>query len=88
MDRKNFLLYLFGFVRWFINIWKQIENLVKQLKTTVLAGQWWNYSASQAEILNNKGIAQVYLPPANNSAFGKDEPGYTLFDLFDIGEFD
>ena len=51
-------------------------------------GQWWNYCASQAETLASKGITHVYLPPAYKSAFGGAEPGYSVYDLFDLGEFD
>jgi len=51
-------------------------------------GQWWNYCTSQAEKLASKGITHIYLPPAYKSAYGKDEPGYAVYDLFDLGEFD
>ena len=51
-------------------------------------GQWWNYCASQAEALASKGITHVYFPPAYKSAFGGLEPGYAVYDLFDLGEFD
>ena len=51
-------------------------------------GHLWNYCASQAEILASKGITHVYLPPAYKSAFGTEEPGYAVYDLFDLGEFD
>ncbi len=51
-------------------------------------GQWWNHCTSQAEILAAKGITHVYLPPAYKSALGYKEPGYAVYDLFDLGEFD
>ncbi len=51
-------------------------------------GQWWNYCASQAEALASKGITHVYLPPAYKSALGVNEPGYAVYDHFDLGEFD
>ena len=50
--------------------------------------QLWNYCASQAETLASKGVTHVYLPPAYKSAFGTAEPGYAVYDLFDLGEFD
>jgi len=51
-------------------------------------GQWWNYCASEAESLAKKGITHVYLPPAYKSALGNSEPGYAVYDLYDLGEFD
>jgi len=51
-------------------------------------GQWWNHCASQAEILAARGITHVYLPPAYKSALGNKEPGYAVYDIFDLGEFD
>lgn len=50
-------------------------------------GQWWNYCASKAKELADKGITHVYLPPAYKSAFGSNEPGYAVYDLYDLGEF-
>lgn len=51
-------------------------------------GQWWNYCASRAPDLASKGITHVYLPPAYKSAQGIHEPGYAVYDLYDLGEFD
>ena len=51
-------------------------------------GNWWNYCASQAHELAVKGITHVYLPPAYKSALGNSEPGYAVYDLYDLGEFD
>ncbi len=51
-------------------------------------GGWWNYCASQAANLAGLGITHVYLPPAYKSALGAEEPGYAVYDLYDLGEFD
>ena len=51
-------------------------------------GQWWNYCAAQAGELAAKGITKVYLPPAYKSALGNKEPGYAVYDMYDLGEFD
>ncbi len=51
-------------------------------------GQWWNYCTSMAKDLADRGITHVYLPPAYKSALGSNEPGYAVYDLFDLGEFD
>lgn len=48
----------------------------------------WNHSKDQAEHLAKMGITHVWLPPAYKSAKGVDEPGYAVYDLFDLGEFD
>jgi len=50
-------------------------------------GNWWDYCASQAKHLSDLGFTHVYLPPAYKSAFG-GEPGYAVYDLYDLGEFD
>ncbi len=51
-------------------------------------GNWWNQCAAQAKNLANQGITHVYLPPAYKSALGNSEPGYAVYDLYDLGEFD
>src|SRR4029077_4053077 len=50
-------------------------------------GNWWDYCASQAKHLADLGFTRVYLPPAYKSAF-EGEPGYAVYDLYDLGEFD
>jgi len=51
-------------------------------------GSLWNHCASEAKRLSELGITHVWLPPAYKSAWGADEPGYAVYDLFDLGEFD
>ncbi|MBC7903256.1 MAG: alpha-amylase [Gemmatimonadaceae bacterium] len=51
-------------------------------------GSLWNHCAEQAEHLKWLGITRVWLPPAYKSANGQYEPGYAVYDLFDLGEFD
>jgi len=51
-------------------------------------GALWNTCAKQATFLATLGIDYVWLPPAYKSAYGKEEPGYAVYDLFDLGEFD
>lgn len=51
-------------------------------------GNWWNFCGSEAKNLANKGITHVYLPPAYKSGMGNNEPGYAVYDLYDLGEFD
>lgn len=47
----------------------------------------WNSCAGQADYLSALGVTDVWLPPAYKSAKGTDEPGYAVYDLFDLGEF-
>ena len=34
------------------------------------------------------GITDVWLPPAYKAASGKQDAGYGVYDLYDLGEFD
>lgn len=51
-------------------------------------GSLWNVCAREAAHLASLGVDHVWLPPAYKSAYGNDEPGYAVYDLFDLGEFD
>lgn len=51
-------------------------------------GNLWLHAAEKASQLAELGITHVWLPPAYKSAMGADEPGYAVYDLFDLGEFD
>ena len=48
----------------------------------------WNDIASKAEFLADIGITALWLPPAYKGIGGKDEVGYGVYDLYDLGEFD
>lgn len=51
-------------------------------------GTLWDEAAGQAEKLSSLGINAVWLPPAYKAAAGAVSPGYDVYDLFDLGEFD
>jgi alpha-amylase len=51
-------------------------------------GNLWVHAKEQAPHLASLGVTQVWLPPAYKSAKGTDEPGYAVYDLYDLGEFD
>lgn len=51
-------------------------------------GNLWNHLNEKAEFLASLGITHVWLPPAYKSAEGANEPGYAVYDLYDLGEFD
>ncbi|MBX3253874.1 MAG: alpha-amylase [Chitinophagaceae bacterium] len=48
----------------------------------------WNHSKEKAQHLADLGVTHVWLPPAYKSANGTEEPGYAVYDLYDLGEFD
>ena len=48
----------------------------------------WNEIAENAERLASLGIAALWLPPAYKGIGGKNEVGYGVYDLYDLGEFD
>jgi alpha-amylase len=51
-------------------------------------GNLWQHAIEKANYLSGIGITHVWLPPAYKSAYGTTEPGYAVYDLFDLGEFD
>lgn len=51
-------------------------------------GNLWVHAREQAQRLARLGITHVWLPPAYKSAKGLEEPGYSAYDLYDLGEFD
>ena len=51
-------------------------------------GLLWDRCREQALHLAWLGVTHVWLPPAYKSAYGTGEPGYAVYDLFDLGEFD
>ena len=48
----------------------------------------WNTIAENAEKLADIGITALWLPPAFKGIGGKDEVGYGVYDIYDLGEFD
>ena len=48
----------------------------------------WRSAEKEAAHLSELGITHVWLPPAYKSAKGDREPGYAVYDLYDLGEFD
>lgn len=48
----------------------------------------WNDISKNAEQLSNLGITALWLPPAYKGIGGKDEVGYGVYDVYDLGEFD
>ena len=48
----------------------------------------WNKVTKDAKHLDNIGITYLWLPPAYKGAVGKNDVGYGVYDLYDLGEFD
>lgn len=48
----------------------------------------WNQITQNAEQLAKMGITALWLPPAYKGIGGKDEVGYGVYDVYDLGEFD
>ncbi len=42
----------------------------------------------KAEKIAELGITALWLPPAYKGIGGKDEVGYGVYDIYDLGEFD
>lgn len=51
-------------------------------------GNLWKEFANQANELAAAGITAVLLPPAHKGSSGGLDVGYSVYDLYDLGEFD
>lgn len=49
--------------------------------------QLWKKVKEEASNLSKVGINALWLPPAYKGADGKDDVGYGVYDLYDLGEF-
>ncbi|MEO1147855.1 MAG: alpha-amylase [Cyanobacteria bacterium J06638_22] len=50
-------------------------------------GTHWNRLKDEAQSLAKAGITAMWFPPAYKGIGGKDDVGYGIYDLFDLGEF-
>ena len=48
----------------------------------------WNQASEEAEKLSKLGVTALWLPPAYKGMGGKNDTGYSVYDLYDLGEFD
>lgn len=51
-------------------------------------GSLWELACAQAGRLKEMGITGVWLPPAYKGQAGRNDVGYGVYDLYDLGEFD
>ena len=49
---------------------------------------FWLKISNEAEKISELGITAVWLPPAYKGVGGKDEVGYGVYDIYDLGEFE
>lgn len=47
----------------------------------------WKKVSAEAQNLKETGITALWLPPAYKASDGKDGVGYSVYDLYDLGEF-
>ena len=47
----------------------------------------WEKVRTQASYLETIGITSIWLPPAYKCIGGKNDTGYAVYDLYDLGEF-
>ena len=51
-------------------------------------GSLWKQVKEKAEEIASMGITALWLPPAYKGKEGGATPGYDVYDLYDLGEFD
>lgn len=51
-------------------------------------GTLWEQVTEKAKELANAGFTALWLPPAYKASGGKEDVGYSIYDLFDLGEFE
>ncbi|MEO1395628.1 MAG: alpha-amylase [Cyanobacteria bacterium J06634_5] len=51
-------------------------------------GSLWNELAQKSDELSAAGITSVWLPPAYKGSEGDHDVGYSVYDRYDLGEFD
>ena len=49
---------------------------------------FWNIVSNNARYLSDIGVTGVWLPPAYKGTSGRNDTGYGVYDLYDLGEFD
>ena len=69
---------------------KKINGMIMQYFEWYMKseGNLWNIISKDVEELANIGITALWLPPAYKGINGKDDVGYGVYDLYDLGEFD
>lgn len=64
------------------------ETMLQYFEWHQRADGWhWNRLKKDAVHLKKIGYSQVWMPPAYKGAAGKKDVGYSVYDLYDLGEF-
>lgn len=50
-------------------------------------GTLWEQACARAAELKEMGVTQVWLPPGYKGQAGRNDVGYGVYDLYDLGEF-
>src|SRR4051794_13240204 len=53
-----------------------------------MPGGLWRDLAASAGALGTAGFTAVWIPPSYKGSGGGSDVGYSVYDLFDLGEFD
>lgn len=48
----------------------------------------WRELAEEVKALSDNGVTGIWVPPPYKGSGGKDDVGYGIYDLYDLGEFD
>ena len=69
---------------------KQINGIMMQYFEWYLEcnQNLWNNLKKEAPKLAEIGVTAIWMPPAYKGIGGKDEVGYGVYDVYDLGEFD
>jgi alpha-amylase len=51
-------------------------------------GSLWGKLERDAELLAERGVTSVWIPPSYKSGASTEDVGYSVYDMFDLGEFD
>ena len=51
-------------------------------------GSLWNELKDRAPDLKEAGFTSIWLPPAYQGSAGGLDVGYSVYDMYDLGEFD
>ena len=52
------------------------------------SGNLWRQLTDTAPALAQRGVTAIWIPPASKGAYGATDVGYTVYDMWDLGEFD
>ena len=63
-------------------------TMIQYFEWYVQPGTLWKQLCTDAGQMAADGITAVWIPPAYKGSAGRDDVGYGVYDLYDLGEFD